>query len=805
MQKHVIILLVLILAAALFPVAASASLYSISIETNPQIVDLVGKSIIKVKFIKGTNPVSNTQIFLGLLGISGRLKDEMLVTDKTGTATTEFIPEKEGAGSILAKTTVNDDGKIETIEALAPIIAKDLNLPPTPIVDQIYPLPARIGQPLVFKGHGIDPDSRIAKWQLSMGDGKLYEGLGETVSVSHIYAKPGTYEISFTVTDDRNATSKPLVSRVSVVDNRPPVCKINGFWPDKTYIGQEVTFGVILEDIEGRLSSCRIDFGDTTSENVKISGGSWKGAFRHKYARSGIFNVTVIPSDDQGDGAAFPEPAWPVHVVGAATGEAKLTITGALGKTIHLIGPLPLWKVAYEATVGSETILTGQILAEGTYRIVAADSSFGFTKQSGLIIIKPFETTIYESSVWTPAMKVEPVVVAGNTKLRVTITDTKGQELKENAVITASVDKGEIEGMLMLEKCKGCLSFNPATTVTKVTINANIGFVKASYSGNIQFPYPLPVIKLSPVSRNGMTEIRFESKSHVTGQMALVWKVIDRMTGKLLPAESLISNPVRTVFIPSTPYLLPVVAKFSNPGRYDLTVECQLQTGGITVSDSCRFDPCTPKLTLGTRWGYASNGQVILETQIKNELGRLLSGQATKYSYEFGRAIGYIPETLNFDSLPKQTTTDIKGLAVVNLDLQPIIAGLEVEDIKVTVRTTCSGVTFSESVSIPQYPKSMPKMSISVANVEGISVVTLKATDTSGNGIPGLWINIRCNQADNRDLEAMGYPPDSIRTGTQGQASFAIKPLPDRQIVLVFHASINGIPVTATVTVPKKG
>lgn len=791
------ILLVMAALFALTPTQVNAVGYNISIDTSPQTVDIRGTMSVTLRISKNSNPVPNTQVFLGLQGITGELKSQMVITDRTGTATTEFMPKDPGTGYILAKATINDSGKIESLEAMAQISVKDLNAEPAAIVDQIYPLPGRVGQAIVFVGHGIDSDGKVTSWSWNMGDGKTYDGIGENSRISHIFENTGTYTVNFTVTDDRNSISKPVSSRITVIDNKLPVGSTVGSWPTKGNINQELSFEARLHDPEGRLAGCRIDFGDGNSQQMEAKGAEYVCLFRHKYARPGTYGVFAIPSDDQGNGDTFPVPAWQVVIEGEAKGGVSLIIKGGIGKTVSLLGPLPSSQIAFEATLGTETIETGLILSEGQYRLVASDRSFGFDMQSSLISVIPYASIKVPTSVWIPSVRAETATSHGSRRLSISLVDQSGQPIIRNAVITVTTDERSVTGVIQTSTGQAWLPVGKNVSTLNTRITADFDFVSVSVQKNLQFPPSLPDIRLKPVSATENPEILITSNILVTGQMRLNWKLWDRIRQTEIPVNTVIASAPEEIYISLIPYRLPVRIAKTDPGRYLLTVDCQMNVFGTKVEDSCQFDPCAQKIDIMPAWGISPGGKIVLRAQVQDQAGKPVAGQKMLVSFELGRAIGWVPDRSILSSLPKSTRTNGSGKAWLEVDLAAALKDVVIEDVKVTFSTVSSGITHFHTISVPPPPKVHPVLEAQMIPNGQTLEVRLRLLDKDRNPLAGKWIDICYSVGVTGDSEKyLGQLPVSIRTNHEGFATFSL-PKPDKSILeILFHADIDGMSVT---------
>ena len=83
--------------------------------------------------------------------------------------------------------------------------------------------PDRMGCPgdtLAFDASASrDLDGAIGEYRWDFGDGTTAEG----AAASHVYDKPGTYEVSLTVVDDAGSSCSATTDVMNVMVNAPPV------------------------------------------------------------------------------------------------------------------------------------------------------------------------------------------------------------------------------------------------------------------------------------------------------------------------------------------------------------------------------------------------------------------------------------------------------------------------------------------------------------------------------------------------------------------------------------------------------
>jgi PKD repeat protein len=218
-----------------------------------------------------------------------------------------------------------------------------------------------------------DPDGDVTGWEWDFGDGS---GSDEQ-KPQHVYAEPGSYLVTLTVTDDSGAEG--TTAQWIGVSDAAPTASFTAT-PPAGPAPLSVAFDASeSSDPDGTIDSYAWDFGDSTL-------GSGATA-THTYAFPGTYEVRLTVTDDDGVTAETSQPVT-VGTDGAPTatmtltpdhGLAPLDVTADASGSTDAEGPIADWE--WDFGDGTDSV-TGEVVehtfdAAGTYtvRLTVTDGS----------------------------------------------------------------------------------------------------------------------------------------------------------------------------------------------------------------------------------------------------------------------------------------------------------------------------------------------------------------------------------------------------------------------------------------------
>ncbi|MCP4406149.1 MAG: PKD domain-containing protein [bacterium] len=187
-------------------------------------------------------------------------------------------------GMYTVSLTVTDD--TETLNNTVSTTFKvRVNDPPVPAAgeDQV------VNSSEVFfdASASTDSDDDIIDYLWDFGDGTRTHGK----AVSHVYALPGKYTITLTVTDGSGTSSASQPTTMNVIVNHPPIADAGG--ARTASMGETLTFdGRFSDDPDGELDSYQWH----VAEGVILKGAR----VEYQYSKPGIYQVRLTVTDNVG-------------------------------------------------------------------------------------------------------------------------------------------------------------------------------------------------------------------------------------------------------------------------------------------------------------------------------------------------------------------------------------------------------------------------------------------------------------------------------------------------------------------------
>jgi PKD repeat protein len=226
--------------------------------------------------IKGTNFSSDAQVDMG----SG-----ITIRNVNVRSTTEIVMTFD----VAADATVGSRTLIVTTPAGAS------NPFPFQVGENRFPLaaftvnPPSGGQNTIFTfdaSGSNDPDGRITTYEWDFGDGKAASGK----TVTHQYAKEGSFRVVLKVTDNQNAADRHVHDlRVEKQANQAPEARFI-ITPESGDSSTPFRFDATpSRDPDGQIDTYRWDFGDGTVAKGQIVG--------HQYLTAKVYTVTLTVRD----------------------------------------------------------------------------------------------------------------------------------------------------------------------------------------------------------------------------------------------------------------------------------------------------------------------------------------------------------------------------------------------------------------------------------------------------------------------------------------------------------------------------
>jgi len=156
------------------------------------------------------------------------------------------------------------------------------------------PLTVLTNESVIFNGSNSYDSGGVAGYNFSFGDGNG-TGWTDLPGTSHSYRQDGVFVATLVVRDARGVVSGPSSMAVRVLDRKPdalPGCNVS-----RPMTFEPVQFWANASDLDGTVIDCLWDFGDYTT--------SIEADPVHNYSDSGVYDVQLTVTDDDGSVASF--------------------------------------------------------------------------------------------------------------------------------------------------------------------------------------------------------------------------------------------------------------------------------------------------------------------------------------------------------------------------------------------------------------------------------------------------------------------------------------------------------------------
>jgi PKD repeat protein len=174
------------------------------------------------------------------------------------------------------------------------------------------PQTAQAGQAVNFTGQVLwaTPGAITTRVRIDFGDGFVVtpQTTGAGFIAQHVYAAPGSYIATLSVTDTTGLTGRATTTVTVTPSGQQPIVTLTAA-PQTALVGQSVSFtGQVISDTPGAVTtSATINFGDGQVTTPLTTGTGFIA--QHTYSRPGVYGASLTVTDSTG-----------------ATGQATVTI-----------------------------------------------------------------------------------------------------------------------------------------------------------------------------------------------------------------------------------------------------------------------------------------------------------------------------------------------------------------------------------------------------------------------------------------------------------------------------------------------
>ena len=194
-----------------------------------------------------------------------------------------------------------------------------VNTLPDPPRKPSGPSSGQVGISYTYETSAEDPDGDQVKYIFDWGDGKKSTtdpvNSEDPESASHIWTKPGTYNVKAQAEDRNSAKSEWSTVLEVTIENTPPDKPGAPSGPPLGQPGISYTYYASTTDPNGDQITYVFDWGDGTTSMTEAVGPGELVSLPHAWAKFGEYGVRVNATDSNGESSEWSEPL--VVVVGA--------------------------------------------------------------------------------------------------------------------------------------------------------------------------------------------------------------------------------------------------------------------------------------------------------------------------------------------------------------------------------------------------------------------------------------------------------------------------------------------------------
>jgi hypothetical protein len=344
-----------------------------------------------------------------------------------GTGTFTFTPDFTQQGVYNVTFTATDNGLATDNEVVA-ITVNQVNL--APVLAAIGPQSVAEGSTLNLSVTASDPDGNLQSLTASpLPANATFTDNGDgtgSFSFTPDFTQSGTYNITFTATDDSLLTDDELVV-VTVTDggNQPPV--VTPIAPQSVNEGQTLAFTVTATDIDGTIQSLTAANVPANATFVDNGNGTGSFSFTPDFTQQGVYDVTFTATDD-----------------GLATGSTVAAITVNQVNLAPVLDPIGPRSGTENATLAFTVTASDP---DGTFPSITAaplPANATLTDNGDGTASFSFTPDFTQSGVYNITFTASDGLLSDNEAVTITITEAGNQAPVLSAIGPQSVDEGQV-------------------------------------------------------------------------------------------------------------------------------------------------------------------------------------------------------------------------------------------------------------------------------------------------------------------------------------------------------------------------